>query len=1263
MMSEEKPRKKVDLQLLFSANKDVSVVQPVTLPPHLYVLGAVLVDFSRAVLQEFDQAIYGHQLSDEEWALFAEHLVKLPSDPLTPEAEVTWVLAESERVRALKGVQSRDELAPILTRLTGRTDCNLIEQMLIAYLNGIAPAPRAQSLAELSATFTVRRWLQDTLFGVPDEKTISVRMKQEEILEPFRTLTSDFKGRVDQLAQLADYVDWIPAGSAYAGTLRAARHFLGDGDRPLLIHGEGGVGKSSLLAKFVLDHLNFEGRAFQLPFIYFDFDRPGLSIADPFRLITDACRQLALQFPNQDHYFNEINDYIKNERLKTDIKSRSSDLEYLFARYAENLMSSPAAGQPVLLLLDSFEELQYRAQNIEFIDFFKFLSTLKKLVPRLRVVMAGRSETLSEIKVETLALADLEPSVAKAYLKDAGVSSEKANFIVREFGGNPLSLKAAAGVVRNAPANTPIETLFRDISGTLIQQKLISRNLHHLHGDPRLKQLAIPGVVVRRLSPEIIQKVLAGPCGLGELTISDAERLFKDLCKHVFMIEQRGEVWSFRQDVRESMELLIKESPEYHVNDVHRSAISYYENARTTEGRAEYIYHRLKLGGNIFELIDQIDADIRPYLETSIREFLPDTQIVLAARFGTAVNSDHLAVVSEETWAYFVQAQERSGLISRDVSSLETWARWFARRPRSYDPRLWLIECQVNERLGNLNFAEWFATERYFQRRDPVYVKIILSLARTYEINRMYARAVEVLQEIDAMAMVSDWPLLLEYVLLQLRNSARSDQPFARYDRLPRKLVEECLQNCDHPADWPFIYQEVARRNNLRDLIDFVKQNEFLGEKQFVDRYQIREKEAGSSSTLERLVRSRFSLTLKEISMPGSLRAAAHDVSLFAELDDLLKNRISSNAKDKAPSLSKRLVICCDGLWYPSSQTKRDILLKTNVEKLYNALVSQTPDGIQQVSIYERCVLEQQTFFGKFLGQLSLQDIRESVRNIYYFIVSNYQPGDELFFFGFSKGAYIVRAVVGLIRKCGILKQSDSKKIEEAIELYFNRSIVDNVDGKEATKFRGENAHPLPEVTFLGVWETIGALGIPFSLLQIVQRRSYQFHDNVLSRIVKNAYQALALDERRAAFKPALWAPSRSKKAAVNQLEQRWFAGTHADIGGGYAESGLSDISLLWMLSKAQERGLYFDNAFLAGLRPDPLAEIHRSLTIESFLSTSIRQPKLDNETCQYIDGSVLHRMEQDRDYSPSNVVGTAAYKQALGDRLMEDNDKMFKEL
>lgn len=269
----------------------------------------------------------------------------------------------------------------------------------------------------------------------------------------------------------------------------------------------------------------------------------------------------------------------------------------------------------------------------------------------------------------------------------------------------------------------------------------------------------------------------------------------------------------------------------------------------------------------------------------------------------------------------------------------------------------------------------------------------------------------------------------------------------------------------------------------------------------------------------------------------------------------------------------KRLIVCCDGTWNRADQENHGEPCPTNVVKLAFRVAKRDPRDVPQIVHYGQGVGTGNAL-DRFSGGALGHGLEDNVLEAYRFLVGNYEDGDELFVFGFSRGAYTARSLVGMIRKCGILKRTSVREYRRAVALY--RSAIERPETEAARGFRAAHsicAEDVP-VKFVGVWDTVGSLGIPLRGLRWLSRRKHQFHDTELSRLVERAYHALAIDEHRAPFAPTLWA-DRAKSGQF--VEQVWFAGAHSDIGGGYGSSMLSDMSLAWMMEKAEAAGLSFD--------------------------------------------------------------------------------------
>lgn len=344
----------------------------------------------------------------------------------------------------------------------------------------------------------------------------------------------------------------------------------------------------------------------------------------------------------------------------------------------------------------------------------------------------------------------------------------------------------------------------------------------------------------------------------------------------------------------------------------------------------------------------------------------------------------------------------------------------------------------------------------------------------------------------------------------------------------------------------------------------------------------------------------------------------------------------------------KRIVVCCDGTWNRSDQRKNGSLYPTNVWKLWVAVAPVGARGEAQVTHYQPGVGT--AGFDRLLGGAFGWGLSIHIKESYRFIVDLFAPGDELFLFGFSRGAYVARSLAGLIRTCGVLKREHVAKLDDGYALYRRRNDRDYLpSGAAATLFRRDNSFET-RIAFIGVWDTVGALGIPTGMWWIptnwvgwVNQR-WSFHDVKLSTYVDHAYQALAIDERRGPFVATLWEQQPTAKG--QRLEQVWFPGVHSDVGGGQADPRLSDISLQWMVDRAALCGIAFDESKLAGLNPDPLGVSKDSRTgIYTWMPASDRvvgrldvDIEGDEPGNQSVHWSAVERQKYDPEYRPENL-------------------------
>ena len=268
--------------------------------------------------------------------------------------------------------------------------------------------------------------------------------------------------------------------------------------------------------------------------------------------------------------------------------------------------------------------------------------------------------------------------------------------------------------------------------------------------------------------------------------------------------------------------------------------------------------------------------------------------------------------------------------------------------------------------------------------------------------------------------------------------------------------------------------------------------------------------------------------------------------------------------------MSKRIVFCADGTW-------DSVATNTNVYRIFKALAV----SAGQVTYYDDGIGADATGLSKILQGALGQGLFQKIQDGYTQIAHLYEPGDQVYLFGFSRGAYTVRSLAGMIANCGLPSGTFTDDcVAQAFAAYRNPA-------SRAAILSGLSACGLQSATIqmIGVWDTVGSLGIP-AIFGGIDETTYGFLDTGLHPDVKIACQCLAIDEHRAQFPATLWTSAPAPGQIINQV---WFSGCHGDVGGGTAIGGpvdagtrLCDITLGWMIAQAQSAGLTFDPAAIA---------------------------------------------------------------------------------
>lgn len=337
---------------------------------------------------------------------------------------------------------------------------------------------------------------------------------------------------------------------------------------------------------------------------------------------------------------------------------------------------------------------------------------------------------------------------------------------------------------------------------------------------------------------------------------------------------------------------------------------------------------------------------------------------------------------------------------------------------------------------------------------------------------------------------------------------------------------------------------------------------------------------------------------------------------------------------------SKNIVLCFDGTWNaPADKAGPKEDDSTNVFRFFERVSDTGPNGCKQVKWYNEGVGTE--WMNRIRGGVRGHGLDSHIKEGYQRLVEDYVEGDQVYLIGFSRGAYTARSLAGMIRNCGLLKVPNKVLVDRAYALYRSRQ---EVDSEQALAFRKANSHSI-NIKYIGVWDTVGSLGIPIKSFKEFNADEYAFHDTKLSSIVQNAYHSIAIDEHREPYSPSLWDDQDARDAAKGQIvEQVWFCGAHADVGGGYKGTHpVADLTLRWMQKKAYSCGLGVEIIRTPDEAKLVSCELHDSFAkflggLFSLFSKRYYRPiGQESGATQKVDISIKKRVAGNSDYRPKN--------------------------
>ena len=589
-------------------------------------------------------------------------------------SEGLFTIDLESRKKALLKLGSREEMLQVYKRQEGQP-LTTLQQMWESYLQtGKFPSPEKLNYKDLTNLSQIVTWLEGIDPSTPKLSDIQEHIRKKSVLSNFEHLvTENFTGRETELDLLKRHLTLAPSRPSNNILHAVVRDwFTKATPNPILsIYGPGGIGKSALSGKLLMDNLQSDDNI-RFPFAYMPFDLGNLRIESPFTILVEAAGQFALQFPEYQALIDKFNENIRvfrHQRSSQINRQRSSntrsilleeyhkDDEELYTQFSKllNAMGNDVERtggrvRPILLAFDTFEEVEYR--DLESLNtFWRMLGELIKSAPLLRVIITGRTsiehlgvdkKLLTELPLHELKLPD-----AVLLLERLGMERDVAEVIAAQIGGNPLSLRLAANLVasdKNEATTKGIKDLnnrkwyFFQVDEQLIQGQLYKRILSHIH-DENVKKLAHPGMVLRTITPEIILKVLAPQCQIEVETLEEAERLFNALRREQALVKSgnRGDL-VYRQEIREAMIRLLMQDKPKETRDLRRAAIEYYCDFNDDASRAEEIYHRLALGEDDFAMLDsRWMSGIETSIASNLNEYSDKTKVWLASRINLEI--------------------------------------------------------------------------------------------------------------------------------------------------------------------------------------------------------------------------------------------------------------------------------------------------------------------------------------------------------------------------------------------------------------------------------------------------------------------------------------------------------------------------------------------------------------------------------------------------------------------------------------------------
>jgi tetratricopeptide (TPR) repeat protein len=810
---------------------------PLGAPPDL----ADLIPYfdAAAVLSAFDpfmiQPASGEATARERESLL-DYLLPACEQVTAGPQQGLWSLSFAERRAALRRLATRQKMRRALDANPDRPN-SPVQRMFERVMDEQSLDLASLSRDELGGLFTVIEWMEDILDNLPAQDNLRSVLARADLLEPMQRLVQHgFVNRQLELDQLHDYVH------------------KGQSTAPLFVFGPGGVGKSTLLARIILQSIAPE----DIPFAYIDIDRATVRPDQPLSFLIDLVDQLQVQVNISDFaesLTKEISFGIGRQEQTRSLESFGGieNVYYYMDQLHDLVQDSVLAYRTIVVLIDTFEEAQFLGPSTVW-QLLEFVFELHRRFPTFRLILSGRvlpqeflekafpqplktantrelalEMQLSEIPLPerpiNLGVLDLAPAreLLRTSIQQAGVApltEQEIDDVIGIVSPNPMCLKLAARLLQDEGVEKLRKSrseMLTKLKAEKIQALLYGRILHHLHNEG-VRKVAYPGLIVRRITPDVIREVLAKPCGL-KLTPGSSEHiLFHSLSKEAALVDYDPLDGSLRHrsDVRRAMleDLTDYVKPEV-VAQIDRAAVRFYTKQMGAVARAEEIYHRLRLRQTENTLNKHWLPEAAERLKGAVEELPAQQRIWLASKLGITLDQAVRQKASQEAWEE--QAERLANRYLQSGAADQALSVLRERSERLQHSRLYSIESEAYRFLREYDQAIQVARRGVDALStsgdiDGI-LDLLLKMTVIEEGRGNLKQAQKFLDEAAAIAQHSGDEMFRLRVQVTRLRVQRQLRPDAREER--SKLRQEALENVNERLlyklrSYPVLLREVA---------------------------------------------------------------------------------------------------------------------------------------------------------------------------------------------------------------------------------------------------------------------------------------------------------------------------------------------------------------------------------------------------------------------------------------------------------------------